>query len=68
MKGEEARIMTRSRSRAAAGAKSVRISDDSSETEPPRESLFGEDPSADIPQSESKAKMRWSWICDYCGK
>ena len=72
MKGEESRMITRSRSRAS-GAKSVRIrspSEDRLEPEPPvltREKLFDE-PSADIPQQGSKAKMRWSWICKHCGK
>ena len=73
MKGEE-RMMTRSRSRAAAGAKSVRICEDERvETEPTRESLFDDDPSApDIPQlifsDQSKSKKRWTWICNFCGK
>jgi len=72
MKGEESRMMTRSRSRAA-GTKSVRIrspSEDRSEPEPPeltRETLLDE-PSADIPQPQRKAKMRRSWICEHCGK
>ena len=69
MKGEELRMMTRSRSRAA-GAKSVRIrspSDERFEPELTREKLFDE-PSADIPQPQRNAKMRWSWICKHCGK
>merc|ERR1712032_1463995 len=72
MKGDELRMMTRSRSRAA-GAKSVRIrssSDERLEPESPeltRETLLDE-PSADIPQPQRKAKMRRSWICEHCGK
>jgi len=72
MKGEESRMMTRSRSRAA-GTKSVRIrspSDERSEPESPvlpRETLFDK-PSADIHQQGSKAKMHRSWICKHCGK
>ena len=68
--GEESRMMTRSRSRAA-GAKCVRIlspSNDRSKPDPTREKLqFGE-PSSDIPQPQSKAKMRQNIICKKCGK
>ena len=68
--GEESRMMTRSRSRAAsrmmtlsraAGAKSVRIRS-------PSDGRLQPDLMRDIPRPKSKAKMRWSWICKYCGK
>ena len=68
--GEESRMMTRSRSRAAsrmmkqsraAGAKSVRIRSSS-------DGRLQPELMRDIPRPKSKAKMRWSWICKYCGK
>ena len=72
--GDESRMMTRSRSRAAL-KKSVRIeSPNRLEQETLREDSFDEPfSSTDIPQSPCpppprKSKQRWSLICEHCGE